>query len=174
MKEKTSRAVGVCQRLSKPSSEHKKILSQLYPSCSSNSTSSSSPSASFNPMKASVSEMNQLKKKAAIPGKGVKPKSITAVFLESKLPKVPRGRSRKKLEIDGRIKKLFLRRSMSSVEVKQAIFNCFSLAKDKEIVFLKSNSDNSLEVNSNQLLTGNEAINVAGCGSLYLVEEVRL
>ena len=138
------------------------MLKKLFPA--------SSSSLKFNPKKESCAEKNKLKKKAAIP-KGGKTRTITAVLLKELPPKVPKGPSRTKLSNEGRISKIKIRRSMTSLQVKELIANSFSsFPKAKSVKFIKCDQANSLEVLSEQMLNGDETANLAGGGSLYLLE----
>ena len=72
---------------------------------------------------------------------------------------------------EGRINKIQLRRSMSPTEVKQMIsktsasFNAARCA-----LFVKCTKSSSLEVFGGRMLTGDEVPDLAGNGSLYLLE----
>lgn len=99
----------------------------------------------------------------------MKPKSVSVVIVNDVPSIVPKGRIRSKLTKSNQIAKISLRRSMSSSEVQRAIVDAFPAISDVETAkFLCCNKDNTIIVNDNQLLNGDEAIELAGQGSLYL------
>lgn len=152
--------------MGKPSESDRKVLRKLYPACSSQL----SQKRKFDPMAESVAEKNRAKKKAAIPRVG-RARSITAILMKQPLSKVPKGNVRKQLANDGRIRKMQIRRSMTSSEIKQVIANCFcTLERAKEVKFMKCDQGNSLAVLKNQDLNGDQIAEAAGGGSLYLTE----
>ena len=157
----TAKAINVCRRVGKPSQESKKVLNKLFPSTSS--------SYKFNPKKESCAEKNKLKKKAAIP-KGGKARIITAVLMRDLPSKVPRGAFRRRLSSEGRIAKISIRRSMTSAQINDVISNSFSVGNAKNAKFVKCNQANSLSIVESQKLDGDQVANLAGNGSLYLVE----
>lgn len=153
--------------MGKPSETDRKLLSKLYPACTSRSL---SQKRKFNPSEKSVAETKKATKKAAIP-RGGKARSITAVLLKHPLPTVPKGGARKQLSNEGRIRKMQIRRSMTPSEIKRVITDCFSTFEGaKGVKFMKCNQDNSLSIEENQTLNGDETAEVAGGGSLYLTE----
>ncbi len=166
MGEACDKAIDICKKVGKPSQDDRKVLNKLFPS------SGSSRSYKFNPKKESCAELNKLKKKAALPkkGKGGKARSITAVLFK-KLPlTVPKGASRKKLSDEGRINKIQIRRSMTSSEIKGIISNSFSsFTGAKDVKFVRCDKSNSLET-VDSMFDGDETANLAGGGSLYLLE----
>lgn len=163
VKETTGKAIDVCRKVRKPSQEDRVVLNKLFPSRSSHSA--------FNPKKESCAEINKLKKKAAIPKKGGKSRTITAVLFKKLPSKVPKGACRKKLSDEGRINKIQIRRSMTPSEIKDVISSSFSsFSRAKDVKFVKCDQANTLGVVADSMLDGNETANLAGGGSLYLLE----
>ena len=165
MKEACDKAIDICKKVGKPSEENRKVLNKLFPS-------GGSSRSKFNPKKESCAELNKLKKKAALPkkGKGGKSRSITAVLFKKLPVTVPKGALRKKLSDEGRINKILIRRSMTSSEIKHVISNSFSsFIGAKNVKFVRCDKSNSLKV-VDSMLDGNETANLAGGGSLYLLE----
>ena len=91
--------------------------------------------------------------------------------MENKPTMIPRGNRRKVLENEGRIKKLQFFRSMTPLAVRQTIADGFSKNIDKA-VYLQCSQNNYINVNHNQDLNGEELIELAGQGSIYLCEQV--
>lgn len=121
----------------------------------------------FDP-KAECVVASQIRKKKACNTR-MKPKSVSVVIVNDVPSIVPKGRIRSKLTKSNQIAKISLRRSMSSSEVRRAIVDAFPAISDVETAkFLCCNKDNTIIVNDNQLLNGDEAIELAGQGSLYL------
>lgn len=100
-----------------------------------------------------------------------KPRNVTIVLLNNMPPIVPRGHTRRKLRMEERIKKLQFLRMMSACAVREAISNGFS-KNVNEAVFLHCGQDNVLEVHEKQDLNGQELMELAGQGSIYLCENV--
>ena len=168
-KEATNEAVDICRKVGKPCESDRKLLSKLYPTCTSRSL---PQKPKFDPIEESVAEKKRQKKKAAI-SRGGKARSITAVLLKHPLSMVPKGGARKQLANEGCIRKMQIRCSMTPSEVKQVIANCFSTLKSANGAnFMKCNRDNSLSILENQTLNGDETAEVAGGGSLYLTEVI--
>ena len=143
------------------------MLNKLYPACSSGSL---PKGRRFDPTEQSLGEKSRTKKKAAVPHGG-KSRSITAVLLKHPLARVPRGGVRKQLAREGRLRKMQIRRTMSASEIKRMIKNCFSTFESaKNVKFMKSEQDNSLKIMVDQDLDGAATADVAGGGSLYLIE----
>ena len=83
----------------------------------------------FNPSEASVAEKQRTKKKAAVcHGKS---RTLTAVFLEAPLHTIPKGHARTKLSQQGRVRKLQIRRTMTSANIKEAILIVFLSFRQK-------------------------------------------
>ena len=141
------------------------MLGKLYPpTC----TPKSIPlKRKFDPSEVSFAEKQKKKKKAAV----VKPKTITFVVMNQQQSTVPKGRARKKLLAEGRIKKLAITRSMSVQSIRKCIKEAFSELKlSVSMVFMCTGTDNILEVFAKQDLDGSEVIELAGSGSVYLTE----
>ena len=109
----------LCKATAKPSSTDARVLSQLFPSSSSRPMKRSSQKA-FDPSAECVAYQQQKKKKAF----KSKPSNVI-VILVSDPSVVPRGKSRKKLEHDERVKKIEFRREMLSFEVKNLVLRGF-------------------------------------------------
>ena len=155
--------------MSKPSEAAKKHLAKLFPSTSATSKMPKILPAKrkFDPSQTSIAEIQKGKKKAAIS----KPKMVSFVLLARFQAIVPRGKARKKLVGDSRIKKVQIRRSMSSQQVHDIIVAEFAeFEKVSSFHFLCTGKDNALDVFSKQELDGCEVVELAGSGSVYLVE----
>lgn len=155
----TNKAVNYCKRVGKPEEKQRKVLNTLFPGTS-----------KFNPAKESCAEKTKRKKKAAI--HGGKPKTLTAVLLKHLPGKVPKGGSRTKLSKEGRINQIQIRRNMSGKQIKQIVSSSFSsFPKAKNVKFVRCNSStNGMELVEERSLDGDETANLAGGGSLYLLE----
>ena len=141
-------------------------MSTLFPSSSSRL---SQQKLKFYPTEESIAEKKKAKKKAAIP-RGGKPRTITTVLLDDIPPIVPRGAVRRKLTEKGRIKKIQIRRSMGPSEVRRVLGNAFSeFCGVSKATFLKCNQDNTF-TQASQALNGDDVAQLAGGGSLYLLE----
>ena len=150
--------------MGKPSDTDRKILSTLFPS-----SNSGQQKRKFNPTEESIAEKKKAKKKAAIP-RGGKPRTITTVLLEDIPSVVPRGVVRRKLTEKGRIKKVQIRRSMGPSEVRRVLQNAFSEFRGvSKATFLKCNQDNTF-THASPALNGDDVAQLAGGGSLYLLE----
>ena len=103
--------------------------------------------------------------------KAKKPRNVTVVLLENQQKVVPRGINRRILDDDGRIKKLDFRRSMSASAVKEKISAGFSKNLEKA-VYMRCSQSNILKIHDQQELNGDEFIQLAGQGSVYLCENV--
>lgn len=165
MKETTHKAISICHKLGKPSEINRKVLSSLYPS-------SSIKNVTFDPVKQSIAEKQKMKKKAAIPKKGIKMRLITTVLLEDHKV-IPRGHVRKRLATKGCIQKLKIHRNMNTAEVKKAISDCYPNLDVAKIGYLKCEKDSSLTLRKDQALNGNDVADIVGSsGSLYLAQVI--
>lgn len=107
------------------------------------------------------------KRKAAVS----KPKTVSFVLLKQFQSVVPKGKSRKKVLGDGRIKKVQIRRSISVQQIRAIIITEFAEFENaSSFLFLCTGKDNAVEVFSKQELDGCEVAELAGSGSVYLVE----
>lgn len=125
---------------------------------------------SFDPKSECVVASQQAKKKAT--NQRMKPKIITIVLLDRKPHTVPKGHLRKKLKDAGRIVKLQLKRCMTACEVRDIIvdgFRDFSYIQSAQ--FLRCGKDNIMLLNEDQDLNGDSVIELAGQGSLYMVQK---
>ena len=165
-KESTERAISICQRVGKPNEADRKLLNKLYPACSLRSRPSLPQKRKFNPLDHSIAG----KKKVAIP-KVCKMRTVTAVLLDHLTSTVPRATARKRLMADGHIKKIQIRRSMNPSVIRQVIVDAFSSITDaSKAKFMRSGRDNTLTIIVDQVLSGNDVAEIAGNGSLYLLE----
>ena len=110
------------------------------------------------------------KKKAT--NQRMKTKTLTVVLLKEKPAIVPKGHSRHKLKDSGRIAKLQFKRCMKASQVRNIISNGFSEFEGIETAqYLRCGQDNIMVVNENQELSGDDLIDLAGQGSLYLTQK---
>ena len=125
---------------------------------------------SFDPRNECVVASQQAKKKAT--NHRMKPRAVTVVLLESKPKSVPKGYLRRKVKQAGRIAKVNMKRCMISSEVRDAIVNTFpDFANIQSAQFLRCGNDNVMLLNEDQDLNGDSVIDLAGQGSLYLVQK---
>ena len=123
----------------------------------------------FDPKSECVVASQQAKKKS---NQRMKPKTVTVVLLDCKPDVVPKGHLRKKLKKAGRIVKITLKRCMTVSEVRDILIQSFPNFDNIESAqFLCCGKDNIMLLNEDQDLNGDSAINLAGQGSLYLVQE---
>lgn len=170
MKETTQRAVNICQRVSKPNESDRKLLNKLYPACSSRSQPSVPQKRKFDPAEISVAETNKARKKAAVP-KASKARTITLVLLERDTSTIPKGGARKRLTEKGRIKKIQIHRTMDPSTIRQEIEKAFSgIAGASKAKFMKTGRDNVLSIATSQVLSGDDIVELAGGGSVYLLQ----
>ena len=98
-------------------------------------------------------------------------KKVNVIFLKEMLKKVPRGRQRSILEQAGQMHKLEFSRSMTCEEVKKVIENGFpDIENAKSAAFLACGQNNVLHLNKQQDLNGDCIMDLAGQGSLYLLD----
>ena len=167
MTERTDRAIGLGKRIGSPPGLQRQVIQHLYPA-SAGMQKKVPVKRKFNPTEISVAEKQKKKKKAAI----VKPCTLSLVLLNKHFSAVPKGKSRKSLLAEGRIKKVSISRMMSAENVRSCICNAFSdsVQMSAPAVFLCTGRDNSLDVFQKQDLDGSELIELAGGGSVYLLE----
>lgn len=85
---------------------------------------------------------------------------------------VPKSHVHKRLKQAGRIVKLKLMRCMTVTQVREALCDAFSGFDNVETSqFLRCGKDNVMLLNEDQELNGDGIINLAGQGSLYLVQK---
>ena len=113
-------------------------------------------------------ELQQQKKKKAITRD--RPRKLTAVLLPNLLATVPKSSARKKLSKCGRIQKITLRRSMSSLQARNELVKAFAQFGLSKFTTLSCNQSNQMEPSDMQCPSGDELITIAGQGSLYLCE----
>jgi hypothetical protein len=123
----------------------------------------------FDPSAECVVAGPKSKKKAT--NQRIKPKTISVVLLKERPACVPKGHARKKLKRAGRIEKIELKRCMSSLEVRNVVVQAFPAFQDVESAqYLRYGQDNVMLLEAEEL-DGDEAIDLAGQGSLYLSQE---
>lgn len=124
----------------------------------------------FDPKSECVVAAQQAKKKAT--NQRMKPRTVTAVLLDHKPEVVPKGHLRKKLKKAGRVVKITFKRCMTASEVREILVEAFADFDNIEsFQFLQCGKDNIMLLNEEQELNGDSAINLAGQGSLYLVQK---
>lgn len=167
MQPTTQKASSVCHKVGNPSESTAGVLSKLFNKAT---PSTGSRKRSFDPSSACVVAGQLSKKKAT--NQRMKVKKIIVVLMKERPTSVPKGYARKKLKQAGRIANTELKRCMSSLEVRDAIVEVFPAFQHVESAeFLCCGQDNVMLLNEQQELDGDEAINLAGQGSLYLVQE---
>jgi hypothetical protein len=123
----------------------------------------------FNPAAECVVASQQKKKKAS--NSRMKSKTVSVVILKDIPDKVPKGYARSKLMKSNRIAKVQLQRCMTSLQVRKIITDQFSAFINMEgAQFLQCGQDNSMLLTEQQELNGDEAVDLAGQGSLYLTQ----
>ena len=165
--EQTDRAIGLCKRIGSPPGPQRQVIQHLYPA-STGVVKKVPIKRKFNPTEISIAEQQKKKKKAAV----VKPRTVSVVLLNKHISAVPKGKSRKSLLVEGRIRKVSISRMMCAENVHSCICNAFSdsVEMSAPVVFLCTGRDNSLDVFQKQDLDGSELIELAGGGSVYLLE----
>ncbi len=170
MKSTTEKAATICKKVTSPSGATVETLAKLFRSSTAGSSSKGSRKRSFDPKSECVVASQQSKKKAT--NQRMKPKVVTVVLLCQKPDCVPKGHSRKKLKLSGRIQKIQFMRCMKTSEVRETIVNSFSGFNNVETAqFLRCGKDNIMVLNEEQDLDGELLINLAGQGSLYLTQK---
>jgi hypothetical protein len=154
------KAKSLCERL-KDSTPSSRAIASLFPACGAK--------RKFDPLQGCVVGERQRQKKAANPAVRGRSKSITVVVLKDISRFIPKGMQREELRNAGRVKSLPFHRVMSKEEVKRVILEGFQI---QDFRYLKGNRDNTLKVHEAQALDGNEAIQLAGFGSLYVQEQL--
>ena len=95
-----------------------------------------------------------------------------SVLLKDKPAVVPKGRSRSKLKESGQIIKRQFKRCMKASEVRNVISDAFSGFQGVEMAqYLRCEKNNVMLLNENQELDGDDVIDLAGQGSLYLTQK---
>ena len=94
--------------------------------------------------------------------------TVTAVLLDKFQDNVPKGKTRKMLEVSGRFRRLFVSRCDDHGAVDTKIRNLFGV---EQYLFLECvKGGNKLIVSSNQQMNGSEVIVRRGC--LYLCKVI--
>ena len=161
----------IIARVKKPTEAEAKALASYFPS-SSMSRSSSSRKHSvdlFDPSGECVALPQQKKKKAASKG-NPKPTVVTVVLMEKFSMRVPKGKVRQKLYSEGRIQSVSLRRTMSFLQVKNAIIRAFTRFQLSHFTILECDQGcHNLSRACVQEIDGEKVLQRRGC--LYLCEE---
>lgn len=153
----------LCGNLKKPSEADKQKLATLFPGPDIKKVSST-----FDPKADCIVDSQKRKKKKAITRD--RPKKISVVLLPDFMQVVPKGNARKRLNKDGRIKKLEFRRNMSFLQARNVIVKSFAGFKLKDIQVLCCDQSNAMEKAATQTPNGDELMDIAGQGSLYICE----
>ena len=158
----------ICRRIGKPSEHTARALKKLFPTCSTSGLGEKRRMV-FDPSAECVAAAQQQKKKAA--NTRTKPRSITVVLFNEHRDYVPKGNTRMQLSKAGRIQKMQFRKRMSAQEVRNVLFSSFSKFDLKNMLYIKCGKDNSLSIHHKQDLNGDEIIELAGQGSLYIKQD---
>ena len=163
----------VCKKVVKPSGTDTKVLRQLFPS-SSSYVKKRPFSKVFNPASECVAMPQQKKKKAF----RMKPSKVQLIMVNNPDQGIPRGKSRRELVAEERIKKIDFRRNMSSLEVKNIIVQGFKhLPAFTGFTLLEADQQGKLHSSGNQQPDGEYIIESARrrSGPVYLCDkEVRI
>lgn len=162
----------LCKKLKKPSEANKRHLAKLFPSSSGTLPRPKPLSTAFDPIAECVASSQQQKKKAAITRE--RPRKLTCVLLPEMPAIVPKSSCRKRLNKVGRIQKLEFRRSMSSLQTRNTIIKGFAALKPYGLKFLQCTSSNEMCLADDQNVDGEGVITLAGQGSLYMCEDVKV
>ena len=158
----------MCKKVGKPGESSAAALAKLF---GNTATAGPSRKRSFDPTSECVVASQRAKKKATNHQR-MKTKTLTVVLLKEKPAIVPKGRSRSKLKDSGRIVKLQFKCCMKASQVRSIISSGFSEFKGIEgAQYLRCGQDNIKVVNENQELDGDDIIDLAGQGSLYLTQK---
>ena len=76
----------------------------------------------------------------------------------------------KKLNKDGRIKKLEFRQNMTFLQAKNVIIKAFSNFQLTELLYLSCEQSSVMKKAATQMPNGDDLIGIAGQGSLYVCE----
>ena len=167
MKSITDKASTACKKLGSPNESSAAALAKLFGNAGPSTTSRKRP---FDPKSECVVATQHSKKKAS--NQRMKIKTLSVVLLKEKGGSVPKGRSRSKLRECGRIVRLQFKRCMKTDEVRKIIKDGFpGFACIETLQYLRCGQDNILVLNENQDLDGDDIINLAGQGSLYLTQK---
>ena len=122
---------------------------------------------SFDPTAERVVAAQQAKKAT---NQRMKNKTLS-VLSKEKPAVVPKGRSRSKLTESGLIIKLQFKRCLKASEVRNVISDAFSGFQGVEMAQYLRCENNVMLLNENQELDGDDVIDLAGQGSLYLTQK---
>ena len=115
----------------------------------------------------------QQKKKEAASKGNTKPAVVTVVLMKDFSRRVPKGKVRQNLYSDGRIQPVSLRRTMSFLQVKNAIIRAFTRFQVSRFTVLESDQGcHNLCRAAQQEINAEQAVQRRGC--LYLREEIEV
>lgn len=150
------------ENLKKPTKSEREALSKLFPS-----TSGKRSATQFDPTaECCVSKQKRMKKAATTPGR---PCKVEVLLLPEVYDVVPKGKKKKQLTAEGRIKTLTFRRSMNAIEVRNVIMRGFVEFQLREWVYFTTSQNNRLEVSQDQFV-GKDVVDRKG--RLYICEKV--
>lgn len=92
------------------------------------------------------------------------------VLLERDTSTIPKGGAHKRLTEKGRIKKIQIHRTMDPSTIRQEIKAFSGIAGASKAKFMKTGHDNVLSVATSQVLSGDDIVELAGGGSVYLLQ----
>ena len=168
MQSEIVKGTSLCDRVCKPSEGHRSVMAKLFPSTTPHTA---KPSTSFDPTAPSVTLLQKLKKKSTQTRE--KPYKCWVLILNEPPCKVPSASGRRKLKQQGREKKVEFHRSMSKLQVKNAIIRSFPALKLEKATFWKCESGSKIscvDIDGGDP-DGDELLAVASKESVYLVED---
>lgn len=112
----SKKALSVCSSLTKGANVN--VLRKLFPS----SASTSASLKTFDPSKECIASRAQSKKKKAV---RAKPSKLNVILLKDYPLWIPKGKGRKEIDKEGRLKQMRVIREMSSRQVKEEIMTQF-------------------------------------------------
>ena len=160
MQPSTQRAESVIARVKRPSNSEAAVLASLFPT---------RKRPSFDPNAECIVTPNQKKKKLATK-KREKAASVRVVMLKNFTKALPKGKRRRVLSSQGRMKTVKLVRSMTALQVKNIILRAYEDLKLTTFVVLDTTeSGHHLIKADDQDMNGESAIRRRGC--LHLCEK---
>lgn len=168
MKSATARASSICKKATNPSAPSAAAISNLFKKRADPILTKSVRKRPFDPSSDCVVADQQSKKKAA--NNRMKGENVNVVLCKKKPKIVLKGRDRKRLKTDGRIVKLQFKRCMTVSQVQRTISSGFSFDVDA-YQYLRCGQNNIMLVNEDQDLDGDDIVELAGQGSLYLAQQ---
>ena len=157
------KAVNLCRKVSKPSEEHRSLLSRLFPQ---SSKQAQAPNI-FKP------DLISLKPKLATRKTRSKPYKRWVIVIDSPIQNVPTAGVRRRLKREGREKKIEFSRCSSALQVKDQLHRNFPELHLENPTFWKCNGSNILEIVKVEcnFPNGEELVNIASKESIYIVED---